>query len=61
MDAILIQLLFVSLLTLGIGAYIIGKNKQIDLLKAMGLRSSLIMFLMIIIYTWMSIKSEYTN
>ena len=59
MESILIELLFVLLLTIGIGAYIVGKNRHIDLLRTLGVRSSLIMVFMLVVYTFLKWSKEY--
>jgi len=59
MESILIELLFILLLTIGIGAYVVGKKKHIDLLRVLGVRSSWIMVFMLIVYTLMSWKKDY--
>ena len=55
----MIETLFILLFIAGIGAYWVGKKKNIVLLKALGIRSSFVMFLMLIIYTWMNIRRDY--
>jgi hypothetical protein len=59
MESIMIEALFILLFVTGIGAYVIGKKKNLVLLKALGIRSSFVMFFMLIVYTWMTIKRDY--
>jgi ABC-type lipoprotein release transport system permease subunit len=59
MESIIIELLFVFLLFIGIGAYVVGKYRHIALLRAMGIRSSFVMMIMLIVYTWMTFRRDY--
>lgn len=59
MDTIIIELLFILLFAVGLGAYIIGRNKHIDLLRTIGVRSSLIMLFMLIAYTFLKWSQDH--
>ncbi|MBS3078544.1 hypothetical protein J4218_00305 [Candidatus Pacearchaeota archaeon] len=59
MESILIELLFILLFIVGIGAYIVGKNKHIDLLRTLGVRSSFIMAFMLVVYTFLKWSRDY--
>lgn len=59
MDTLITELLFILLLSIGLGAYTIGKNKHIDLLRTLGVRSSLIMIVMLVAYNLIKWKKDY--
>ena len=58
MDSLIIELLFFFLLFVSAGAYIIGKNKQWEILRALGVRSAATMIVMMIVYTWITWKRD---
>lgn len=59
MENIIIEIVLGSLFIIGLGTYIIGKKKHIELLRVIGTRSSWLMIVMILAYAFLKYKNEY--
>lgn len=56
METIEIELLFILFLFVCIGAYWVGRKKEISLLRCLGRNGSIVLGIIILIYSWLVLK-----